>query len=140
MKKLLLSLSLLSSMAQADYQSINNQPVRINDNGWTHLVFVNIWDSYAGQGPETLVSKLPEDFKQTAKRIWVSSPLNVTPAYLKGYQQAYPASTPLIIDQQYQLMRGYGLWQTPAHVLLRNGQRVFSGSGQELNHFIANNF
>ncbi|MBY4677750.1 hypothetical protein [Marinobacterium arenosum] len=136
MRKLLWMLALLSSSAMADYRSLADQPLSLEQQGWQHLVFVNIWDSYAGLGPETLVEQLPASFSQQVQRIWVAPDLNVTEAYLRDYQQAFPASKPLLIDHQYQLMRQYDLWQTPAHVLLKDGKVQFSGNGDELQHFI----
>lgn len=136
MKKILLSLCMASSVAMADYRSLDDQPVSLAGPGWQHLVFVSIWDSYVGHGPEPLVAALPASFSENVKRIWISPDLNITPAYLKDYQAAFPRSKPLIVDQHFQLLRKYKLWQTPAHVLLKDGEVQFSGSGEALQHYI----
>ncbi len=140
MKKLLVSLCMISSAAMADYRSLADQPVTLKGPGWQHLVFVNIWDSYAGLGPEALIAELPSEFSDKVQRIWVAPDLNVTPAYLKDYQVAFPQSKPLIIDQHFQLLRSYKLWKTPAHVLLKDGDVQFSGSGEALQQYINKQF
>ncbi len=137
MRKRLLSLCILSSAAMADYRSLNGQPVTLEGPGWQHLVFINIWDSFANGGPEGLMEELPSRFSNNVKRIWVSPDMNITPAYLRDYQVAFPESKPLIIDRHFQLLRSYKLWKTPAHVLLKDGNLQFSGSGKALQQYIS---
>ncbi len=140
MKKLLLSLCLLSSAALADYRSVNDAPVSLDAPGWQHLVFINIWDSWAGAGPEEMVSKLPASFSARASSVWIALDMNVTPAYVRDFQTSFPASKPLLIDHKYELMRRYKLWQTPAHVLLKDGKVQFSGNSDAFQHFVDQKF
>ncbi len=138
---LLVAASLATApVAAEEITTLNNQSFDLAKPGWTHLVFVNIWDSYAGVGPEDHVKALPSKFNQKVQRLWVSPDMNITPAYLKDYQGYFPESTPLAIDSGYQLMQRYGVWSTPSHVLLKDNQLEFSGNHEQLMQFVRNNF
>lgn len=140
MKKHLLSLWLVASAAQADYTNLAGEPVQLAGPGLQHLVFVDIWQSYAGNGPEPHVAALSQSFQQQASTVWIALDINVTPAYVQDYQQAFPTSKPMLIDTGHKLMRRYQLWQTPAHVVLKDGETLFAGNGKALETWLSRQF
>ncbi|KDM92473.1 peroxiredoxin family protein [Photobacterium galatheae] len=113
-------------------QTLAGTPVQLNENRITHLVFIEIWASYAGSGPEAFVASLPESFQKRTDRIWVQPEINVTRAQLLEFQGYYPQVAPIVLDRGRHLLTGFGLWQTPAHVLIEKGKVVFSGSNEAL--------
>jgi len=144
LKKLIATSALvapLMAVAQPEiHLSLAEQQVQLGGKGWNHLVFVNIWDSYAGLGPEEAVGALPDKFAEQVKTVWVSPDMNITPAYLKDYQNYFPASKPLLIDKGFQLMQRYKVWNTPSHVLLKDGDLKFMGSSEQLSQFVEQKF
>lgn len=140
MNKLLISLCLLSSAAMADYRSVNNEPVSFGEAGWQHLVFIDLWGSWMGAGPEAMVSKLPARFSDKVQQVWITPDMNVTLEYARQYQSYFPTSKPLVIDKGYKLIQHYKLWQTPAHVLLKDGKVQFSGDSDAFQHYVNQQF
>lgn len=130
MKLLALSLSVaLVGIANAanELRTVNGDTVVISDIGTVHLVFIDIWASYGGHGPEAAVKALPDTFLDSVPTVWIQPRLNVTDAQVLKYQSVFPNSKPLVIDDYLRLMRQSGVRTTPAHVLLKNGAVAFHG-------------
>ena len=113
-------------------QTIAGEPLALSDQTRTHLVFLDIWTSYAGEGAEAFVAQLPSSFLQSTQQIWIQPEFNVTRAQLQEFQSDYPQVAPLVLDHQQVLLKQFGLWQTPAHVLIEHGNVVFSGGNEAL--------
>ncbi|MEI8596652.1 hypothetical protein [Photobacterium sp. Hal280] len=113
-------------------QTIAGKPIALSDQTRTHLVFLDIWTSYAGEGAETFVAQLPASFRQSTQQIWIQPEFNVTRAQLQEFQSYYPQVAPLVLDHQQALLKQFGFWQTPAHVLIEHGKVVFSGGNDAL--------
>ena len=113
-------------------KSYKGQQLVLDKTKVQHLVFMNIWDTYEGNGAELEINELPELFKQQAQQIWVQPEINVTLAQLHEFQSYYPSFTPLILDKEFALMRALNVWDTPYHVLIQNGQTKFSGNTAQL--------
>lgn len=110
----------------------DGQAIEVDETKLTHLVFQEIWNSYEGKGEEARVNSLPVAYKNSSQLIWVQPGINVTEAQMKEYQEYFPNVTPLILDRGFQLLRNYGNWQLPLHVIFHKGKPVFSGTGQAL--------
>ncbi len=137
MRLMLFLMLLLTLPAKAEnYRTLQGAEIQIPQQGWAHLVFIDLWQSYSGEGPERVLVQLPTEVREKMFRLWVQPRLNLMEADLQGYQQAFPTSTPLVLDEQFSLMRRYRVWQLPVHVLLRDGEKVFAGSDAELIEFI----
>ncbi|MCG2835307.1 redoxin domain-containing protein [Photobacterium sp. WH77] len=113
-------------------QTLSGQPIDLSDETRTHLVFLDIWTSYAGGGTEAFVEQLPASFRQSTHQIWIQPEFNVTRAQLQEFQSYYPQVAPLVLDHQQALLKQFGFWQTPAHVLIEHGKVVFSGGNDAL--------
>lgn len=113
-------------------KTFSGQPVAIEKSKLTHLIFQEIWSSYEGLGEEARVTALPKTFIDSSQQVWVQPGINVTAAQLTEYQGYYPQIKPLVMDHGYRLMRSLKEWDLPLHVILKDGKRVFSGSGDEL--------
>lgn len=120
--------------------TFDGQPLIFKQGQLTHLIFQEIWSSYEGQGEESRVVFLPKIFMDNSQQIWVQPEMNVTKAQLTEYQGYYPQVTPLVLDRGFGLMRSLGGWELPLHVILKNGKKVFSGSGEELTTFSKEHF
>lgn len=136
-----LSFSALSFSAQAaepvkielnHLQTFNGEPLIFKKDKLTHLIFQEIWSSYEGQGEEARVASLPNVFTDNSQQIWVQPGINVTEAQLTEYQGYFPQVAPLVLDRGFSLMRSLGGWDLPLHVILKDGEKVFSGNGDEL--------
>lgn len=57
-------------------------------------------------------------------------------AQLTDFQQGYPQIKPLVLDKKNEIMRRFGVWQSPFHLLFEGEQQVFSGNAQALQAFI----
>ncbi len=114
------------------FTTYNHRAIDLEPGKLTHLVFMDIWDIYAGQGIEQNVAQLPADFLESSQQIWVQPHINVTRAQMAEFQQYYPAVQPLVLDRGYQLMRQNNAWSRPYHVLLDDGKPVFSGTTHAL--------
>lgn len=137
MRLLLLLVLSLTLPAQAEsYRTLQGAEVEIPKEGWAHLVFIDLWQSYSGEGPERVLAQLPTQVREKMFRLWVQPRLNLIDADLHAYQQAFPGSTPLVLDDHFAVMRRHGVWQLPVHVLLRDGEKVFTGGDAELIEFI----
>ena len=138
--------TLFLTSAQAEFnpalKAFDGQPINIDSEKITHLIFQEIWTSYEGLGEENRVDSLPLSFRSNSQRIWIQPGLNVTLAQLAEYQSYFPKIQPLVLDEGYKLMRAFDRWDLPLHVIIDHGNVVFSGSGEELSaiankHFIS---
>lgn len=117
-------------------QTFDGQPLVLEQDKLTHLIFQEIWSSYEGQGEEARVAALPEDFKSISQQLWVQPEINVTEAQLQEYQGYYPQITPLVLDRGFDLMRSLDGWNLPLHVIIKGRDKVFSGSGDQLRQWL----
>ncbi len=137
-KWLLLLLCLcFSARAEQPLTSLTGETIALDDSTPVHLVFFDLWTAYGGEGPDKLVASLPVSYREEHRIVWVQPRFNVTDAQVHEFQQAMPAYRPLVVDENFQLMRRYGLWQTPGHVVVHNSHKVFSGSDKQLLEYLA---
>ena len=109
-KWLLLLLCLcFSARAEQPLTSLTGETIALDDSTPVHLVFFDLWTAYGGEGPDKLVASLPVSYREEHRIVWVQPRLNVTDAQLHEFQQAMPAYRPLVVDENFQLMRRYGL-------------------------------
>lgn len=120
----------------AKQQTIQGQSLTLPEHQTAHLVFMDIWNSYAGQGAEQFVATLPEDFLAQSRQIWIQPEINVTTAQLKEFQGYYPTVAPLVLDRSQQWLRQFQFWQTPSHVLIEDGKVVFQGDNAALLRYL----
>lgn len=113
-------------------KTFDGQPLTLKEDTLTHLIFQEIWSSYEGQGEEARVAALPKTFLANSQQIWVQPDINVTEAQLAEYQDYFPQVAPLVLDRSFSLMRSFGGWDLPLHIILKNGKKVFLGSSDEL--------
>jgi len=66
--------------------------------------------------------------------------VNVTKAQLAEFQQYFPKLTPLILDQQFSIMRALNVWQSPFHALVQGNKKLFSGDNKALLAFIGKRY
>ncbi|WP_028300642.1 peroxiredoxin family protein [Oceanospirillum beijerinckii] len=125
------SVSILDQLKTFDDKALDIDHAKV-----THLVFMNIWDSYTGAGAETQVAQLPEHYLQRSQQIWVQPEINVTQAQMAEFQDYYPDVAPLVLDQGFQLMHAYQVWQSPYHILLQGDKTLFSGDFAELKNYL----
>ncbi len=136
--KILASLIIYSALigpalAAQPLTSLKGEQLKLH--GLSHLVFFDLWTSYQGDGPEKILAALPEEFNAKAHRVWVQPEINVTIAQLEEFQGYYPHVQPLVLDKGYQLMRKFKVWQSPYHIVLKDGKTVFSGGNDQLVSF-----
>jgi len=117
-------------------KTFDGQPVMLEKGKLTHLIFQEIWSSYEGQGEETRVADLPKAFTNNSQQVWVQPGINVTVAQLTEFQGYYPQVSPLVLDRGFSLMRSLGSWDLPLHVILKDGTKMFAGSGDELTQWL----
>ncbi|UTV27415.1 peroxiredoxin family protein [Photobacterium atrarenae] len=120
----------------AKQPTIQGQSLALPEHQTAHLVFMDIWNSYAGQGAEQFVATLPEDFLEQSQQIWIQPEINVTTAQLKEFQSYYPTVAPLVLDRSQQWLRQFQFWQTPSHVLIEDGKVVFQGDNAALLRYL----
>ncbi|MBB1488023.1 peroxiredoxin family protein [Oceanospirillum sediminis] len=113
-------------------KTFDGQPVVLKSESVTHLVFMDIWATYAGAGAEADISQLPADFLEHSQQIWVQPEINVTREQMAEFQSYYPDIAPLVLDSGFALMRAENVWQAPWHVLIRDGKTLFSGNIDDL--------
>lgn len=134
----------LSGFAQAamvsDLKTFNGSALTVERNKLTHLVFMDAWSIYGGSGDDTLVYQLPANFLQHSQQIWIQPAMNVTLAQLEEFQGYFPKVSPLVLDHEFKLMRGFGIWNSPHHVLLQGDKAVFSGDNEELQGYTSKHF
>lgn len=132
------------SFTQADdlteLKAFNGDGIVIKKEALTHLVFMDAWSIYGGSGDDTLVHQLPANFLQHSQQIWIQPAMNVTLAQLEEFQGYFPKVSPLVLDQGFKLMRGFGIWNSPHHVLLQDDKAIFSGSNEELQAYTKRHF
>lgn len=147
--KVLLTLALFSLNVNAEQvnsalfsglKTFAGKDVEIDKGKTTHYVFIDLWRSYEGKGDEEMMASLPDKFLQLSQQIWVQPEVNVTKAQLKEFQGYFPKVMPLVLDQQFTIMRGLGVWQSPFHVLIKDNKKVFSGDQQALRTFISKTY
>ncbi|MDP2562661.1 peroxiredoxin [Psychrobium sp. 1_MG-2023] len=124
----------------AELETVTGQTIARDKSKMTHLVFIDIWRSYGGQGDEEVVNSLPKAFLQQSQQIWLQPEINVTQAQLIEFQQHFQQVSPLVFDRQFKLMRAFGVWQSPFHVLIQGNQQIFSGDAKALRQFIDNKY
>ena len=120
--------------------TFDGQSLVLENSKLTHLIFQDIWNSYEGLGEEARIAALPKAFVNNSQQIWVQPGINVTEAQLAEFQGYYPQVTPLVLDHGHRLMRSLGAWDFPLHVILKDGNKVFSGSGEELSTVATKHF
>lgn len=130
------SFVLLALQVQAQPPVTSIEGIQIETSSPTHWVYVDIWSSYEGFGPEETVASLPSAFKSHYQAVWVQPHINVTKPQLRAYQEGYPQSSPLILDRDFTLMKQHDVWATPHHILTDGDKVVFSGSNDELVDFV----
>jgi peroxiredoxin len=143
-----LSLSLTTSVTAqqvdkallSNLTTFNGKAIVLDKEKITHLVFIDLWRSYEGKGDEQVIADLPDKFLQQSQQLWLQPEVNVTKAQLAEFQQYFPKVTPLILDKQFALMRGFKVWQSPFHVLVKGNQKLFSGDNKMLLGFIAKRY
>jgi len=141
-----LSLSISVTAQQVDEEllenltTFNGHSIVVDKEKITHLVFIDLWRSYEGKGDEQMIVALPDKFLQQSQQLWLQPEVNVTKAQLAEFQQYFPTVTPLILDQQFSLMRALKVWQSPFHVLVKGNQKLFSGDNKALLGFIAKRY
>lgn len=91
---------------------------------------------YEGKRVDEEVAALPASFLNASQQVWIQPDLNVTFAYMEEFQGYYPGITPLVLDQGFELMEEYRVWERPYHVLLKQGTAVFSGNTQALRGYL----
>ncbi|MDQ2076880.1 peroxiredoxin [Marinimicrobium sp. ABcell2] len=131
MKKVILVLLLAFTpfaAANTELTTVNGNTITIPQKGPAHLVFIDIWASYGGHGPEATLQALPDSFHEAVPTIWLQPRMNVTPDHLLGYQEAFPDSAPLVMDDYFHVMQQFSVDSIPTHVLLEDGKVVFSGN------------
>ncbi|BAJ00707.1 hypothetical protein SVI_0736 [Shewanella violacea DSS12] len=121
-------------------KTFDGQSLVLQDSKLTHLIFQDIWSSYEGQGEEARIAALPKAFVKNSQQVWVQPEINVTESQLAEFQRYYPQVKPLVLDRGYRLMRSQGGWSLPLHVILKDGKKVFSGSGEEFDALASKHF
>lgn len=121
-----------SVRAEQPLTTFAGEPIALDGSTPVHLVFFDLWTAYGGEGPDKLVAGLPASYREGHRIVWVQPRFNVTDAQLREFQQAMPAYRPLVVDENFSLMRRYGLWQTPGHVIVQDSTPVFRGNNQQL--------
>lgn len=123
-----------------DLRAFDGEPIILKEDKMTHLIFQEIWSSYEGQGEEALVAALPKAFTSNSQQVWVQPGINVTTAQLAEFQGHFPQVAPLVLDRGFSLMRSFGGWDLPLHVILKDGKKIFSGNGDELTELSKEHF
>jgi peroxiredoxin len=124
----------------AGLRSFSGQAITLDNNKITHLVFIDVWQAYSGQGDDKIVAALPAMFLKQSQQIWIQPEINVTKAQLTEFQQALTHITPLVLDTRFSLMRSLNIWSSPFHVLIQGNKRLFSGDAAALTTFVKNRF
>jgi peroxiredoxin len=124
----------------AGVHSFDGQAITLDNTKITHLVFIDVWRAYAGQGDDKIVAALPAMFLKQSQQIWIQPEINVTKAQLTEFQQALTHITPLVLDTKFSLMRSLNIWSSPFHVLIQGNKRLFSGDAAALTTFVSNRF
>jgi len=100
-----------------------------------HLVFIDVWQYFSDQ-QTPLTDWLSAQNSEEYQVQYVQPNINVTRDILAQAQQAFPVLGDLYLDENYQLMRQYGVWQMPYHVILQNDQTVFKGNDTDLARYL----
>jgi len=124
----------------ANLHSFNGQAITLDNTKITHLVFIDVWRAYGGQGDDKVVAALPATFLKQSQQIWIQPEINVTKAQLTEFQQYLAHITPLVLDSKFSLMRSLNIWSSPFHVLIQGNKRLFSGDAAALTSFVDNRF
>lgn len=140
MRFILLSLVLFTGVlhAQTLGTSIGGTALEIDSEKSTHLVFFDIWqDGYADPSPWHHIQDLPENYRRDTQFIWIQPRINITDAQIKEFVANHRQFTPLLVDEDFSLMRRFQVWQTPVHVVVENESVVFKGDASDFDKFIS---
>jgi|GEM_PF-1077149 len=116
--------------------TLGGKQLQIDRSKTTHWIFINLWDIYEGNGTDTVLANLPTEFLESSQAVWVQPEINVTRAQLKEFQQYYPNVTPLVFDTSNKIAHSKQVWQSPFHILEKNGKQVFTGNTAALNAYL----
>lgn len=130
----------ISEQSLAELKTFSGRLIKRDSSKITHLVFIDLWRSFKGNGDEKMIAALPDKFLQQSQQIWLQPEINVTKAQLADFQQYFPQIKPLVLDEKFSLMRELKIWQSPFHVLISGNEQVFSGDTQALLTFIAKEY
>jgi len=136
----LLAEDMIDNKMLTDLRSFNGQAITLDNNKITHLVFIDVWRAYSGQGDDKIVAALPASFLKESQQIWIQAEINVTKAQLTEFQQYLTHITPIVLDKNFSLMRSLNIWSSPFHVLIQDNKRLFSGDASALTTFVNNRF
>ncbi len=132
--------AMLDDNILAGLSNFNGQAITLDNTKITHLVFIDVWRAYAGQGDDKIVAALPTGFLKQSQQIWIQPEINVTKAQLTEFQQYLGHITPIVLDTNFSLMRSLNIWSSPFHVLIQDNKRLFSGDATALTTFVGNRF
>lgn len=141
MKYFSIALLLLINVARAEVlgTSVSGKVVEINREHRTHLVFFDIWkDGYAEPGVWQQLKALPEAYWRSTRIVWIQPRINITDTQIKSFIDKHETYTPIVVDEDFSMMRQYQVWKTPIHVVLEDGSPIFSGGIKQLNEFVTN--
>lgn len=128
-------LLLVSVTAFAEVKTIDDRIINL-EAGRMHIIFIDIWSVYGSNEPVESIENLPASYSSSVEYVWVQSGFNVLKSQLVEFQKAYPIATPLVLDDNFSLIRAYNLWQSPSHVVLENGEVLFSGDTSALLSYV----
>ncbi|ALO43449.1 peroxiredoxin family protein [Pseudoalteromonas phenolica] len=130
MKALFLVFVLLSVSTASFAEQLQSSETKMK-----HLVFIDVWQYFSDQ-QTPLTDWLSAQNSEEYQVQYVQPNINVTRDILAQAQQAFPVLGDLYLDENYQLMRQYGVWQMPYHVILQNDQTVFKGNDTDLARYL----
>ncbi|MEI4549231.1 peroxiredoxin family protein [Pseudoalteromonas spongiae] len=93
-----------------------------------HTVFMDIWSHYDGANSVFINWLNQQSYSVSYKQ----QDLNVTPSQIAEFKSYYPQFASIEIDKGFKLMRQYGVWQTPFHIIEQNGTILFKGDDAAL--------
>ncbi len=134
-KEVTINTQLLSTLTSYKGETIERKKDKI-----THLVFIDVWRAYSGQGDDKVVAALPKRYLQQSQQVWVQPEINVTKPQLAEFQQYLPHISPLVLDTKFELMRSLNIWSSPYHVLVKGNEQLFSGDATALTNFVSQHF
>lgn len=105
----------------------SGEPLLLQADKALHLVFTDIWAVYEGRDDAHLNDRLPLSFINSSQRVWVQPNMNVTNAHLRQFVRDYPQMKPLILDDDFSLMRSHQVWSSPYHLVYQAGELAFRG-------------
>lgn len=121
-------------------ETFQGKEINLQTDKLTHLIFIDAWSIYGGSGGEKVSEGLPVLFLQKSQQIWVQPQINVTLDQLSEFQGYFPTVSPLVLDEEFRMMRSLGIWNSPHHVLLQGDKPLFSGDLAELTAYAVEHF